>query len=55
MHRDGREPRSLLRGGVSDIEISGVTSEVWRDRSGRYAEIRAAAAVRFQKWRCHTL
>ena len=49
MHRDGREPQSILGGGVSDIEILGAASEVWRGRSGRYAEMWTAATVGLSK------
>ena len=49
MHPAGRDLRSVLRGGVSDIEILDATSEVWRDWSGRYSEMQAAATVRLSK------
>lgn len=49
MHPAGGDLRSLVCGGVRDIEISDAISEVWRDRNDRYSEMRAAATVRSAK------
>ena len=45
----GRDLRSLLRGGVGDVEIADAIAGVWQDRSDRYSEIRSAATVRLPK------
>lgn len=37
----GHDLRSLLRGGASDEELSGVMAQIWRDRTDRYSEIRS--------------
>lgn len=38
---DGHDLRALMRGGVSDEELSGVMGEIWRQRTDRYSEVRA--------------
>jgi cyclic pyranopterin phosphate synthase len=39
----GHDLRHLLRSGMSDDQISGTLSALWRDRSDRYSELRSAA------------
>ncbi|HTN67674.1 MAG TPA: GTP 3',8-cyclase MoaA [Burkholderiaceae bacterium] len=41
----GHDLRALLRGGRSDEEISSAIEHLWRVRSDRYSELRAAGAV----------
>jgi cyclic pyranopterin phosphate synthase len=45
----GRDLRSMLRGGASDVDIWDAIAGVWRGRSDRYSEIRSAATVRLPK------
>ena len=45
----GRDLRSMLRGGASDVDIWDAIAEVWRGRSDHYSEIRSAATVRLPK------
>lgn len=46
---DGHDLRSLLRGGRSDAEISGVIASIWHARSDRYSEIRTAETAKARK------
>jgi GTP 3',8-cyclase len=39
---NGRDLRTLIRGGASDDEIGAVIGSVWRARDDRYSELRAA-------------
>ncbi|HEU4396428.1 MAG TPA: GTP 3',8-cyclase MoaA, partial [Actinomycetota bacterium] len=37
----GHDLRALLRGGVSDQELTAALAAIWRGRSDRYSELRA--------------
>ncbi len=41
----GTQLRELLRGGASELEISGAIASIWRQRSDRYSELRGAATA----------
>ena len=41
----GHDLRALLRNGHGDAEISSVIASIWRDRSDRYSELRAAGTL----------
>ena len=41
----GHDLRALLRGGVSDAEITSALAAVWAGRADRYSELRSAAPV----------
>ncbi len=45
----GHELKPLLRGGVSDDELSDAIAGVWRKRGDRYSEIRTAETVKLNK------
>ncbi|MDP9193171.1 MAG: GTP 3',8-cyclase MoaA [Acidobacteriota bacterium] len=45
----GHDLRSLLRGGATDDEIAGVLANIWRARTDRYSEERAAATPGLRK------
>ena len=45
----GHDLRALLRGGVSDAEISAAIGGIWRMREDRYSELRTAATAGLPK------
>jgi cyclic pyranopterin phosphate synthase len=46
---NGKDLRALLRGGVSDDEITAAIGAVWRAREDRYSEIRSEATLGLKK------
>jgi len=45
----GHDLRSLLRGGASDAEVAEVLANIWRSRTDRYSDERAAATPGLRK------
>lgn len=47
--QSGHDLRGLLRGGFSDVQISGALGALWSRRSDRYSEIRSEATASLRK------